>query len=215
MARVLLATDLSYTSEAARREAVGLCAALGASLVIVNVIDGRRSLGRQLLPHGRPIRIDELRRDRERTLLSFVQDAAAAGVDASFLLWTGEPGEGIVSAAEAERADLVVLGTRALDRAGRFLLGSVSDYVVNHSPCPVLVARATEAAYELTPAASSQGSARQPSTEDVRDAAPPDSIVRTHAIATARREIHLGERGRFLGDVAGPRQVDVQVRPEL
>lgn len=63
------------------------------------------------------------------------------GIDASFLVWTGEPGQSIVSAAAAESADLVVVGTRALDRAGRFLLGSVSDYVVNHSPCPVLIAR--------------------------------------------------------------------------
>jgi nucleotide-binding universal stress UspA family protein len=47
-----------------------------------------------------------------------------------------------VAAAEAERADLIVVGTRALDRAGRFLLGSVSDYVVNNSTCPVMIARA-------------------------------------------------------------------------
>ena len=63
-----------------------------------------------------------------------------SGIDAAFLLWTGEPGQGIVAAAEAEAADLIVVGTRGLDRAGRFLLGSVSDYVVYHSLCPVLVA---------------------------------------------------------------------------
>jgi len=44
-------------------------------------------------------------------------------------------------AAEAESADLIVVGSRALDPAGRFLLGSVSDYVVNNSTCPVLIAR--------------------------------------------------------------------------
>jgi nucleotide-binding universal stress UspA family protein len=46
-----------------------------------------------------------------------------------------------VAAAEAESADLIVVGTRALDRAGKFLLGSVSDHVVNHSTCPVVIAR--------------------------------------------------------------------------
>ena len=67
--------------------------------------------------------------------------ARQRGVEAAFLLWTGEPGHSIVAAAEAEGADLIIVGTRGLDRAGRFLLGSVSDYVVYHSSVPVLVAR--------------------------------------------------------------------------
>ena len=73
--------------------------------------------------------------------MAIVETARSAGVGATFLVWTGEPGQSIVAAAEAERADLVVVGTRALDRVGRFLLGSVSDYVVNRSRCPVLIAR--------------------------------------------------------------------------
>ena len=43
--------------------------------------------------------------------------------------------------AEAESADLIVVGSRALAREDRLLLGSVSDYVVNNSTCPVLIAR--------------------------------------------------------------------------
>ena len=62
-------------------------------------------------------------------------------MEATFLVWTGDPGQSIVSAAEAEKADLVIVGTRALHRAGRLLLGSVSEYVVNRSPCPVLICR--------------------------------------------------------------------------
>jgi nucleotide-binding universal stress UspA family protein len=34
-----------------------------------------------------------------------------------------------------------VVGTRGLARAGRWLLGSVSDHVVHHASCPVLVVR--------------------------------------------------------------------------
>ncbi len=73
--------------------------------------------------------------------LEIVGTARSRGVEATFLLWTGEPGKSIVAAVEAEGADMVVVGTRAMDRAGRFLLGSVSDYVVYHAACPVLVAR--------------------------------------------------------------------------
>lgn len=37
--------------------------------------------------------------------------------------------------------DLIVLGSRGLSRVVGFLLGSVSDAVVHHAHCPVLIAR--------------------------------------------------------------------------
>lgn len=133
---VLLATDLTSASEAATVQAISMAASLGARLLVVNVID-----------QGGPVsalatvRVDQQRALREGPLLQIVNRARARGVDAAFLLWTGEAGQGIVAAAEAEGADMVVVGTRGLDRAGRFLLGSVSDYVVYHASCPVMVAR--------------------------------------------------------------------------
>ena len=82
-----------------------------------------------------------MRAERERPLLDIVEMGRAQGVEGTFLLWTGDPGPGIVTAAEAEDADLVVVGTRGRGRAGRFLLGSVSAHVVYNCGCPVLVAR--------------------------------------------------------------------------
>ena len=136
---VLLATDLSPVSEAATRQSIEMAASLGARLLVVNVID----LGEhgQASPLSHTARVDQQRAEREGPLLSIIDSARSRGVEAAFLLWTGEPGHSIVAAAEAEGADLVIVGTRGLDRAGRFLLGSVSDYVVYHSGCPVMVAR--------------------------------------------------------------------------
>lgn len=136
---VLLATDLTPVSERATEQAIDLAASLGARLLVVNVIDlGERG---QVSPLSSGPRVDQQRAERERPLLAIVEQARSRGVEAAFLLWTGEPGHSIVAAAEAEGADMVIVGTRGLDRAGRFLLGSVSDYVVYHSGCPVLVAR--------------------------------------------------------------------------
>jgi nucleotide-binding universal stress UspA family protein len=133
---VLLATDLTPASDAATVQAITMAASLGARLLVVNVIDQ----GGPVSPYA-TVRVDQQRAVREGPLLQIVNRARARGVDAAFLLWTGEPGQGIVAAAEAEGADMVIVGTRGLDRAGRFLLGSVSDYVVYHSSCPVMVAR--------------------------------------------------------------------------
>lgn len=136
---ILLATDLTPVSETATRQAISMAASLGARLLVVNVIDlGERG---QVSPLTQTARVDQQRAVREGPLLAIIDRARTRGIEATFLLWTGEPGQGIVAAAEAEGADLVIVGTRGLDRAGRFLLGSVSDYVVYHSSCPVMVAR--------------------------------------------------------------------------
>lgn len=52
---------------------------------------------------------------------------------------TKNAGQGIVAAADNEKASLIVVGTRGLDVVRRTLLGSVSDYIIHHSKIPVLV----------------------------------------------------------------------------
>jgi nucleotide-binding universal stress UspA family protein len=52
-----------------------------------------------------------------------------------------EPGPAIVTVAEEVRPDLIVIGSRAKGFVRRLLTGSVSDHVVHHAPCPVLVIR--------------------------------------------------------------------------
>ncbi len=138
---ILLATDLSPASDEATRQAIELCARLQASLLVVNVIDGSEKLDDPSRVRSPTPRIDQHRAQREPRLLEIVERGRARGIDANFLLWTGDAGPGIVAAAEAELADMIVVGTRGRGRAGRFLLGSVSDYVINNSGCPVLVAR--------------------------------------------------------------------------
>lgn len=53
----------------------------------------------------------------------------------------GEPVDTLCEQAKNLGADLVVVGARGHSAAERFLLGSVSDRVVHHAPCPVLVVR--------------------------------------------------------------------------
>lgn len=55
-------------------------------------------------------------------------------------------GQGIISVADAEKAQLIVVGTRGLDAIRRTFLGSVSDYVIHHSKIPVLICPRSTAA---------------------------------------------------------------------
>jgi nucleotide-binding universal stress UspA family protein len=135
---IVLATDLSSSSREATERAIDLAGRLDARLVIVNVLEKRRLAG-----GGTHERVDQARAEREAHLVNVVREARSAGVTAEFLVWQGDPGGSIAAAAEAEGADLVVVGTRGRSGAGRLLLGSVSDHVVRHASCPVLVVRPT------------------------------------------------------------------------
>ena len=143
---ILLATDLSPASAAATDQAIDLAARLEARLLVVHVLGSSRSMG----GFGRSSR-PETREDRARLAQSVVLDARATGVEATFVLWDGEPGSGILAVADAEGADLIIVGSHARGTVGRHLLGSVSDYVVHHAACPVLVVRPTEDGTEPAP----------------------------------------------------------------
>lgn len=56
----------------------------------------------------------------------------------------GEVVKELVELAEELEIDLIVVGTRGRGIVGRALMGSVSDSVVRHVRCPVVVARSQE-----------------------------------------------------------------------
>src|SRR3712207_308126 len=66
------------------------------------------------------------------------------GLDATVAqarLREGGAAEQIVALAEEIGAGLIAVGSRGRGRIRRLLMGSVSDAVVRHAPCPVIVAR--------------------------------------------------------------------------
>ena len=126
---VLLATDASQASVAAENHAVELATRLGARLLVLSVVSGTTAV----------------RDERQLAIESIVQRARAAGAEAQGMTWDGEAGESIVDVAEAESADLIVVGTHGRGAVGRLFLGSVSDHVMRHARCPVMVVRPTRA----------------------------------------------------------------------
>ena len=137
--RILLATDLGSASDLATDWAFDLSRTHGAALLVISVIDED-----DLVPAGtvgRSPRWDQIRDDRNAAASQLVELGRAGGIDVSFLVWTGDVAESIVSAAQAESADLVIVGSHGRGRLGRLLLGSVSEAVIRRAPCPVLVVR--------------------------------------------------------------------------
>jgi nucleotide-binding universal stress UspA family protein len=135
---ILLATDLSRATSRATDEAIELAVRLAVRLLVVNVLDARRGLPIGGRGRVRPVEEREARALAAREL---VHRARAAGAEATFLVWEGDAGDGILAAADAEHADIIVMGTRGRGGVERSILGSVSDHVIRHAHCPVLVVR--------------------------------------------------------------------------
>jgi len=62
-------------------------------------------------------------------------------LEASTRLETGQVADTIINIAKEESSDLIVIGSRGLSGAKRFLLGSISNSVSHHAECPVLIVR--------------------------------------------------------------------------
>jgi nucleotide-binding universal stress UspA family protein len=66
-------------------------------------------------------------------------EAALGLTNAESQVLRGEPASAICTFAKDRSAAAVVIGSRGRGGLKRALLGSVSDYIVRHAPCPVIV----------------------------------------------------------------------------
>lgn len=131
------ATDGSAASWSAARYAVALARYTGARLVALFVVNTREA--RRLAPLEQEA-LAAMREQGERAVARVVDLARQHGVPAQGMLAEGVPGQAIVDTAADLGADLLVVGSHGATGLERVLLGSVSEFVVRHARCPVLVA---------------------------------------------------------------------------
>ena len=142
--KILCATDFSDAGLAAEAQAAALARALGAELVYVHVtveavLYGEGPFGTADLQEV----YDAQRRWAQDMLAGRVQAAEAQGLRARSVHRVGVADDEVVAAAQAESADMLVMGTHGRAGLDRFLLGSVAERVVRLAPCPVLTVRPT------------------------------------------------------------------------
>ena len=147
--KILLATDGSKDAELARTTAVDMATTTGSELHVVTVASGYSPYeGYPSHDLRIPEVVEQLRRRAEIILDEQVQRIERDGGEvARKHLKIAKPvgernrGDQIVRVAEEIDAGLIVMGTRGRGGLRRALMGSVSDGVVRHAHCPVLVVR--------------------------------------------------------------------------
>ena len=150
--KILLATDGSREAELSARTAADLAQKTHSELHMVHAF-GIVPVGPPVYPEATDLQsveyeaeTEEGQRISEQRAREVLQEEvekvrSAGGTVAGEHLIEGRVAPGIVGLAEEIGAGLVVVGSRGRGGIRRALMGSVSDSVVRHAHCPVLVVR--------------------------------------------------------------------------
>ncbi len=127
--RILLASDGSSHAERAGKEAIKLASLYSGevTLLFVNSISqGRGNLNEEIA-------------NIQKKLETTEKQLKSANVTYQIEILEGEPGPSIVTYANDQAYDILVIGSRGLSDFRGLVLGSVSHKVAKRTKCPVLV----------------------------------------------------------------------------
>ena len=157
--KILVAMDSSVVTQAVFERAVALARAVDAQLMLLHVLSAadEGSPGVPMHPHVSffpPIddtaweayrkRWEAFEKERLKRLRLYAEQAANEGIKAEFTQTSGSPGQTICKLAQTWSTNLIVMGSHGRKGLSELFLGSVSNYVMHHAPCSVLVVHPRE-----------------------------------------------------------------------
>jgi nucleotide-binding universal stress UspA family protein len=145
VSRVLVPTDFSRGATKALGWAVALKTAFHAELVVLHVVDfdalAYMNLSGERAYEPIPIELlERIRADAERAMARVTESFPGSQP----MIREGSPRAIIPEVAKELNASLIVMGTHGRSGLARVAFGSVADYVIRHSPVPVLTVREPE-----------------------------------------------------------------------
>ncbi|MCA0969718.1 universal stress protein [Halobacillus litoralis] len=136
--KILLAADGSDHSIRTADRAAELAHLQGdSSVTIIYVVDGEQSKT-DVLTEGDKVTIEKRRHDRLKPIESILGEKE---VPYDVKIIHGEPGPSIVSYANDNQFDIVIIGSRGLNALQEMVLGSVSHKVAKRADCPVMIVK--------------------------------------------------------------------------
>lgn len=151
---ILVALDSSALRESVFDQALWLAQATGAKLMLLHVLsayeEGSPGIPIRSYQAYYPVLDDAVWKDYQKRWEDFENNrlamlhreadlAKAAGVEVEFSQAAGDPAITICAVAKSWQADLIMVGSHQRRGLGELLLGSVSNHVMHHAPCSVMV----------------------------------------------------------------------------
>ncbi len=160
--KILVALDLSDSNKVVFDRALALAVATQSSLMLLHVPSSSAQDGGPLLPIAATgdyytVMSDfawsryqsewkEYEQRSLETLRRYAQQASQAGVTVELTQSGSQPSRAICDLAKNWEADTIVVGSHRRKGLSELLVGSVSNYVMHHAPCPVLVVHVDQVA---------------------------------------------------------------------
>jgi len=145
--RLLLATVVSGAAHEAECYALALAASWRADLSVITVLEFPPGMNPEYAVNK--LYLTERMSDASTKLMELKRRAHQRGVQATTRMATGIPREEVMAAAQAEQANLIIVGTRGKSGLAHVLLGSTAERLIRTAPCPVLAVPA-KASHALT-----------------------------------------------------------------
>lgn len=133
---ILLATDGSKHSVFATEKAIDFAKSYGGRLTAVSVVDVPDELFAEA-----PTLVDELVSKAKGYVDIVKKKAESSGISTRTFVQEGESYRAIIKLATEGNADMIVMGSHGRTGLKRLLMGSVTEKVIGHAPCPVLVVK--------------------------------------------------------------------------
>ncbi|MCX5888522.1 MAG: universal stress protein [Deltaproteobacteria bacterium] len=137
--KILMATDGSAHSRQAADRALELARLYGSELLVVSVLDFPAGI-RGVAPVARL----ELLKICENQVAEVVTRAEALKLQVEGFIMEGVAYTAIAELAQEQQANLIVMGSHGQTGLLRLLMGRVTERVIGHAPCPVLVVKGKE-----------------------------------------------------------------------
>lgn len=141
--RILLPVDFSEAEKPALRYAKSLSQLTGASIHLVHVMERIYDAGGTYgIGEFAYVQLDIARmREAITRKIGSLQAGIFRGFKTTFEIREGITHYEIIEAIKSSKADLVVMATHGYTGLQHVFLGSTTERVVRHAPCPVLVVR--------------------------------------------------------------------------
>ena len=140
---ILCPTDLKERSDAAVSKAVQIAHQFGSKITLLNVHEEFMDKEERKMLR---VSVDKMKEKYKRIAIeskeemkTVIHKLHADDIEVDYLLHSGKPENVIVELAEQLGTDLIVIGTDGRDNVMDFVVGTITEHVINAAPCPVLV----------------------------------------------------------------------------